>query len=76
MKCFVYQDYHSPVRMNHTKKYGYSVLFYCIINKLYRNVCVLYKNVYMLYIQYIYNLLVCISTSGIVYTTYDKVNPL
>jgi len=26
MNMFVKQDYHSPVRMNHTKKYGYESL--------------------------------------------------
>jgi len=37
------------------------------INKyLYINVCLLYRNVYTLYIQNIYTLYVCMSTSGIV----------
>jgi len=30
------------------------------------NVCILYRNVYILYIQYIHTLPLCISTSGIV----------
>jgi hypothetical protein len=41
--------------------------FYCIRNNiLYRNVCTLYTNVYILYTQYTYTLQVCMSTSSIV----------
>jgi len=44
-----------------------SYIFIAIeINILFRNACILYKNVYILYIHYIYALQVHVSTSGIV----------
>jgi len=60
-KVLSVQDYHSPVRMNHTKYSGLE------INILYRHVCVLYINVYILCIHYIYTSEVCMSKSVIPY---------
>ena len=46
------------------------------INIMYRNVCILHRNVHILYIQYMYTPQVCISASGIVtyYIRYEVVN--
>ena len=60
-KVLSVQDYHSPVRMNHTK---YSRLE---INILCRHICVLYINIYLLYVHYIYTSEVCMSKSVILY---------
>jgi hypothetical protein len=53
--------------MNRTKSMDVSFLhFYDIKNILYSNACILYINVYVVYIQYIYTLQVRISASGTV----------
>jgi len=52
-------------RMDHTKIMDASLLhFYCIRNKLHTNICILYRSLYTLYIQYIHTQQVCLATSG------------
>jgi len=47
------------------------------INTLYRNICILSRNVYVLYKQYIYTVQFCVATSGvIVHCVGEVVSPL
>jgi len=57
-KVFVQQDYHSPIRMDCTKTMDVESHIFIALE--------INKTVYILYIQYMYILQVCTSTSGIV----------
>ena len=67
------QDYHSPIRMNHTKKLWMQVSYIFIaleIKKYIAYNCMYtvykYTYIYIMYMQHIYNLEVHMSTIGMV----------